>query len=491
MDPVRGSVQTLMSRRWLILSAVSVGTFMATLDGSIVNISLPSIQAAFGIDLSVVEWVSIAYLVVVGSVLLPFGRLGEVITFRRVYLVGFAVFTLASALCAAAPGAGALIAFRIVQGVGAGMLQAMGPAIVARTFGPGERGRALGLNAISVALGLTLGPVLGGVLTELATWRAVFLVNLPVGILAIAWAARVLPDERRSTGQTFDIPGAVLSGTALLTLLLALTQGESLGWTSPVIIALLVTATVTAATFLWQERRTAQPLIDLRLFRIRAFTAGNASVVIAFAGLFTATFLLPFLLERGAGYAPIEAGLLLTPIPVIGAIVAPFSGALSDRIGSRLPASVGIAVMAVGLLSLSQLEPGFSPLDLTWRLSLIGLGQGLFMSPNSSAVLGSVPPPRIGTASGTLAQMRIDGQALGIAASGAIVSARMSAHLAELTALGPAEGAARAMALGIRDAFVIAGLVCAIGIATSLVRGGRADAQEITTANAPGRPEPP
>jgi EmrB/QacA subfamily drug resistance transporter len=491
MDPVRGSVQTLMSRRWLILSAVSVGTFMATLDGSIVNISLPSIQAAFGIDLSVVEWVSIAYLVVVGSVLLPFGRLGEVITFRRVYLVGFAVFTLASALCAAAPAAGALIAFRIVQGVGAGMLQAMGPAIVARTFGPGERGRALGLNAISVALGLTLGPVLGGVLTELATWRAVFLVNLPVGILAIAWAARVLPDERRSTGQTFDIPGAVLSGTALLTLLLALTQGESLGWTSPVIIALLVTATVTAATFLWQERRTAQPLIDLRLFRIRAFTAGNASVVIAFAGLFTATFLLPFLLERGAGYAPIEAGLLLTPIPVIGAIVAPFSGALSDRIGSRLPASVGIAVMAVGLLSLSQLEPGFSPLDLTWRLSLIGLGQGLFMSPNSSAVLGSVPPPRIGTASGTLAQMRIDGQALGIAASGAIVSARMSAHLAELTALGPAEGAARAMALGIRDAFVIAGLVCAIGIATSLVRGGRADAQEITTANAPGRPEPP
>jgi EmrB/QacA subfamily drug resistance transporter len=479
-----------MSRRWLILSAVSVGTFMATLDGSIVNISLPSIQAAFGIDLSVVEWVSIAYLVVVGSVLLPFGRLGEVITFRRVYLVGFAVFTLASAMCAAAPGAGALIAFRIAQGVGAGMLQAMGPAIVARTFGPGERGRALGLNAISVALGLTLGPVLGGVLTELATWRAVFLVNLPVGILAIAWAARVLPDERRSTGQTFDIPGALLSGTALLTLLLALTQGESLGWTSPVITALLVTAAVTAAMFLWQERRTAQPLIDLGLFRIRAFTAGNASVVIAFAGLFTATFLLPFLLERGAGYAPIEAGLLLTPIPVIGAIVAPFSGALSDRIGSRLPASVGIAVMALGLLSLSLLEPGFSPLDLTWRLSLIGLGQGLFMSPNSSAVLGSVPPPRIGTASGTLAQMRIDGQALGIAASGAIVTARMSAHLAELTGLGPAEAAARAMALGIRDAFVIAGLVCAIGIATSLVRGGRADAQGSTTANDRGRPEP-
>ncbi len=467
-----------MDRRWLILSAVSVGTFMATLDGSIVNISLPSIQAAFGIDLTVVEWVSIAYLVVVGTVLLPFGRLGEVLTFRRVYLTGFAVFTISSVLCGAAPSPGTLIAFRVVQGIGAGMLQAMGPAIVARTFGPGERGRALGLNAISVSLGLTLGPVLGGILTELATWRAVFFVNLPIGILAIVWAARVLPDEQRQGGQTFDIPGAVLSGVALLTLLLALTQGESLGWTSPEIVVLISTFLVTAALFLWVERRAVQPMIDLGLFAIRGFSAGNASVVIAFAGLFTATFLLPFLLERGAGYQPIEAGLLLTPVPVIGALVAPFSGSLSDRIGSRLPASIGIAVMAVGLLSLSQLEPGFGPVDLVWRLGLIGLGQGLFMSPNSSAVLGSVPRPRIGTASGTLAQMRIDGQALGIAASGAIVAARVPAHLAQLSGLSPAEASARALALGIRDAFVVAGVVCAIGIATSLVRGKRAEADD-------------
>ncbi len=447
---------------------------MATLDGSIVNISLPSIQSDFGIDLAVVEWVSIAYLVVVGSVLLPFGRLGEVLTFRRVYLSGFVLFTLASVLCGAAPGPGALIGFRVIQGIGAGMLQAMGPAIVARTFGPGERGKALGLNAISVSLGLTLGPVLGGVLTEVATWRAVFFVNLPIGIFAILWAMRVLPHERRTGGQTFDIPGAFLSGTALLTLLLALTQGESLGWTSPQIVALLVTFVLAAGLFLRVERRALQPLIDLRLFTIRAFSAGNASVVIAFAGLFTATFLLPFLLENGAGYQPIEAGLLLTPVPIVGALVGPFSGSLSDRIGSRVPASIGIAVMAVGLFSLSQLERGFGPVDLIWRLALIGLGQGLFMSPNSSAVLGSVPRPRIGTASGTLAQMRIDGQALGIAASGAIVAARMPVHLAQLSGLSPAEASARALALGIGDAFVIAGIVCAIGIATSLVRGGRA-----------------
>ena len=184
---------------------------MATLDGSIVNIALPSIGQAFGIDLATVEWVVVAYLLVVGSLLLPFGRLGEVLSFRRVYLVGFAIFTVASVLCGASPGPGALIAARAVQGVGAAMIMAMGPAIIARTFGPGERGKALGLNAVSVAIGLSLGPTLGGLLTEVGTWRAIFFVNVPVGIFAIAWAARVLPAEAAGRRQSFDIPGAVLA----------------------------------------------------------------------------------------------------------------------------------------------------------------------------------------------------------------------------------------------------------------------------------------
>ena len=463
-----------MERRWRILSTVSVGTFMATLDGSIVNISLPRIQEAFGIDLATVELVVVAYLIVLGSVLLPFGRLGEVLTFKQVYLAGFALFTLASVLCGAAPSAGALVGFRVVQGVGAGMLSAMGPAIVARTFGPGERGRALGINAISVSLGLTLGPVLGGVLTELATWRAVFFVNLPVGIFAILWAMRTLPAEERSGGQRFDIPGALLSGGALFALLLALVEGQGWGWTSPIVLGLFLAFVVLLAAFLWVETHADQPMIDLGLFRNRAFSAGNASVVIAFIGLFTATFLLPFLLEDVAGMQPLEAGLLLTPIPLVTAVVAPFSGSLSDRIGSRLPASVGIAILALGLLSLVTLPAGFAPLDLVWRLALVGLGQGLFMSPNSSAVLGSVPRPRLGTASGTLAQMRIDGQALGIAISGAIVAARIPVYLASMSDATSAAAQDAALALGIRDAFIVAGLVCCAGIVTSAVRGPKA-----------------
>jgi EmrB/QacA subfamily drug resistance transporter len=270
----------------------------------------------------------------------------------------------------------------------------MGPAIIARTFGQGERGKALGLNAVSVAIGLSLGPALGGLLTEFGTWRAIFFVNVPVGIFAIAWAARILPVEPAGRRQSFDILGAALSACGLFALLLALNQAEPLGWTSPLVVGLLALALILGVAFVAVERRTAAPMMDLGLFRVRAFSAGLVAVIVAFAGLFTATFLLPFILQEGSGYTPLEAGLLITPIPIAAALVAPFSGALSDRIGQRAPASLGIAVLAAGLLSLATLPAGFAVGDLVWRLALIGAGQGLFLSPNSSAILGSVPRPR-------------------------------------------------------------------------------------------------
>jgi EmrB/QacA subfamily drug resistance transporter len=472
-----------MERKWLILTSVSLGSLMATLDGSIVNIALPAIQTDFRIDLTTVEWVVVAYLLVVGSLLLPFGRLGEVLTFKRVYLAGFAIFTLASVCCGAAPNAAGLVAFRAVQGIGAAMLMAMGPAIVARTFHDRERGRALGLNGLSVAIGLSLGPALGGILTQVATWRAIFLINAPIGLLAILWAARVLPAETRGKDESFDIKGAALSGVALFALLLALSDGQEWGWTSPAIVGLFIAFIVLGGAFLVAERSSIQPMIDLALFRIRPFSAGLASVVVAFAGLFTATFLLPFLLEQGRGFSPIEAGLLLTPVPITMALVAPLSGAASDRFGPRILASAGMAIMALGLLSLTQLPVDFALPDLVWRLVLLGVGQGMFMSPNSSAVLGSVPRPRIGTASGTLAQMRVNGQALGIALSGAIVATRLPVHLAELGGGAPTAAVrSAALAGAIHDAFVVAALVCCLGIVTSLVRGSSRSGHPTPTA---------
>jgi EmrB/QacA subfamily drug resistance transporter len=461
-----------MERKWLILTSVSLGSLMATLDGSIVNIALPAIQKEFGIDLTTVSWVVVAYLLAVGSLLLPVGRLGEVLTFKRVYIVGFAVFTLASICCGAAPDEMTLVGFRVVQAVGAAMIMAMGPAIVAHTFPPAERGRALGLNGISVSIGLSLGPALGGILTQVATWRAIFLINAPIGLLAIIWAARVLPDETPGKGQAFDLKGAVLSGVAVFALLLALSEGQAWGWTSPVVVGLFGSFVVLGTAFIFAERSSIQPMIDLALFRIRPFTAGLAAVVVSFAGLFTATFLLPFLLQQGRGFSPIEAGLLLTPVPISMALVAPFSGAASDRFGPRVLASGGLAIMALSLLSLTQLPLDFALPDLIWRLVLLGVGQGLFMSPNSSAVLGSVPRARVGTASGTLAQMRVNGQALGIALSGAIVATRLPIHLGAVGAGVTGAAAQRiAQAEAIHDAFLVAAIVCSLGIVASLVRG--------------------
>jgi EmrB/QacA subfamily drug resistance transporter len=461
-----------LERKWLILSSVSLGTFMATLDGSIVNISLPKIQDAFGIGISTVEWVSVGYLLVVGAFLLPFGRLGEILTFKRVYLAGFTLFTVASVLCGFAPSAGSLIAFRAIQGVGAAMLQAMGPAIVARTFGPGERGRALGLNGVSVAIGLSLGPALGGFLTEIGTWRAIFFVNAPVGILAVLWAQRVLPVERGAEHASFDLAGAALSSIGLLGLLLALSEGQGWGWTSPPVLVLLLVFAACAIGFVIVETSRAHPMLDLSLFRIPQFAVGNIRTVAAFVGLFTATFLLPFFLENGAGFSALDAGLLLTPVPITQAIVAPFSGALSDRIGQRVPATLGIAVLVAGLVTLTELPTTFAVGDLVWRLVLVGFGMGMFVSPNSSAVLGSVPRPRIGTASGTLAQMRIDGQALGIALSSAVVAIRLPVHAAELAQrLGPAATQADALILAIHDAFLVAAVVAAVGMVASLFAG--------------------
>ncbi len=460
--------------KWFVLSAVSIGTFMATLDGSIVNISLPKIQQAFSVNLSAVEWVVVAYLLVVGALLLPFGRVGDIIGYKWVYLTGFSVFASASALCGLSQSVWMLVGFRALQGIGASMLQAMGPAIVTRTFGARERGKALGLNSVSVSIGLSVGPTLGGILTEYGSWRWIFFVNVPVGLIAILWGWRVLTNERRDIDQQFDPLGAILASSGLFALLLGLIEGESWGWSSPVIIGLFVTSVVLMSGFVWTELHSAHPMLDLHLFKIRPFSAGNVSLLIAFAGLFVATFLLPFFLEQGQGFTPLRAGLLLTPVPLTTMLFAPFSGIVSDRIGPRLPATLGIGIMAIGLWTLTQLHQGSSDFALIWRLVIIGVGQGLFNSPNSSAILGSVPRLRLGIASGTLAQMRINGQVLGIAVGGAIIAARTAAYSAQLSGSVPAQAlATEAFVLALHDAFYVSAAVVGLGVITSLVRGKR------------------
>ena len=459
-------------RKWLVLSTVSVGTFMATLDGSIVNISLPTIAQAFGVGVSDIEWVVVSYLLTIGTLLLAFGRLGDLLGYKKVYIGGFVLFTVAGGLCGAAQNVGELTVLRIFQGLGGGMIQAMGPAIVTSAFPPYERGKALGFNAISVSVGLTLGPTLGGIIADGLSWRWIFFVNVPVGIFGILWAWRILSDVRREVSERFDFVGAILVGGALFTLLLALVKGEDWGWSSLSIIGLLSAFVLLGIAFVASESRLAQPLYDLRLFAIRPYTAGNVSLLVAFTSLFVAIFLMPFFLESGQGFSVLEAGLLLTPLPLATLVVAPFSGSLSDKIGPRLLATSGLVITAFGLLSLTQLQADSSPWNIVWRLIIIGLGQGLFNSPNNSSILGSVPKPWLGLASGTVAQMRVTGQVLGVAVGGAIFASGLSAHAQGLGGSVPQSLLQRdALILAVHDAFYVAAAICLIGILSSLLRG--------------------
>ena len=463
-------------RKWLVLSAVSVGAFISTLSGSIVNISLPTIADDLGVGISDVEWIVVAYLLTAGSLLLTFGRLGDILGYKKVYTGGFALFTAASVLCGLAQGAGELTALRVLQGIGFAMIQALTPAIITAVFPPSERGKALGLTAVSISLGLTVGPALGGILTQWATWRWIFFINVPVGLFGILWSWVVLPAGRRDEEQRFDFPGAVLAGAAMFCLLLALAEGEDWGWGSASTVGLLGAFVVLGAVFIATELGVRQPMYDLRLFAIRTFSAGNASLLAAFMALFVAIFLMPFFLQRGQGFSVLEAGLLLTPLSLTTLVIAPLSGSLSDRIGSRFLATSGLLVMGAALLSLTQLGARAGDWEIIWRLALVGFGLGLFTSPNNSSVLGSVPRARLGSASATVAQMRITGQVLGVAVGGAILASRIPDHTRELVKSLPLHLVRRdALILSIHDAFYVAAAMCVLGALASMIRSGRED----------------
>ncbi len=302
------------SRKWWVLVTVMVGTFMGPFDGSVVNIALPRLTEYFGVGVTTVEWVVVAYLLTVSTFLLTFGRLGDMIGLKKIYLTGFAVFVLGSGACALAWNVWALVGFRVLQALGAGMLFAVGPAIVTHAFPPTERGKALGFVGVSVAVGLALGPTLGGFLIGIYDWHLIFLVNLPVGLFALVLAWRVLSyDEPHD--QRFDPLGSVTSFVALFPLLLALSRGEAWGWGSPLVLGLFALSAAGAISFVVTELRVEQPVLDLGLFRIRLFSAATLSAMASYVVTSTVIFTIPFYLINIRGFPVQVAGLLLTPVP--------------------------------------------------------------------------------------------------------------------------------------------------------------------------------
>lgn len=456
--------------RWRVLAAVGVGTIMSPLDGSVVNIALPTITSFFHTTLGVSEWVAMAYLLAISSLLLSYGRLGDLYGHRNIYITGFVVFTVGSALCGLSPSIGALIAFRVVQSLGAGMMMAAGPAIITAAFPPFERGKALGINGMMVGVGLALGPVLGGILVRMLGWHSIFYINVPIGIIGTWWAMRILPQPGALQGtRKFDLVGAGTLFVTLFCLLLALSRGETWGWLSGTVLTLWAVGIAAFLSFLLAEVRVPDPMVDLSLFQLRLFSAANASALLNFMAQFSVTFLIPFYLQQTLGMPPNTAGMVMLAAPAVMLFLAPVSGSLSDRFGSRWLAPLGMAIIAVALLLLSNLTAASSAIDIIWRLALVGAGAGIFQSPNNSAIMGSVPPRRLGLASGMLATMRNIGMVLGIAISGAVFTTRYGQYLAGVN-VGQVS-VPEAYMLAVRDAFRVGALLALLGVITSLVRG--------------------
>ena len=457
-----------------MLFSVAFGALMAPLDSSIVNTVLPIIASEFKADVLVIEWVVLAYLLSLSSLLLIGGRLGDLFGDKFLYIVGFALFTLSSMLCGLADGVGSLVASRVLQAVGGAMMIAIGPAILTRSFPASQRGQALGIQASVVYIGLTVGPGLGGAIASALGWRWVFFINLPIGIIAIGVALSVLQTDRKKVpGGRFDFAGAVSFMLTLFTLVLALSRGVAWGWTSGLGLITGGLFLAGATLFLWIELQSPHPFFDIRLFRQRLFAAATVSAMLNYMATSTTAFLTPFFLIQGNHMAPAHAGSLLMAMPLVMATVAPMSGWLSDRIGSRIPTVVGMACLATGMFLMGQLGVGGTDQQIVLRLGLAGLGIGLFTSPNNSAIMGALPHTHQGLGSGIVATARTLGNVLGVAVSGSLFGVEVQTLV---VVLGQE---ALAVTGAYRHAVTIGAGIALAGAFTSLIRGGATNARTV------------
>lgn len=453
------------SRKWLVMIAIAMGIFLGTIDGSIVNAALPTLVGALETTFGTIQWVVLGYLLTLATLTLGIGRLGDMTGKRPIYTAGFGLFTIASTLCGLAPSVGFLIGFRVLQGVGAAMIFALGFAIITEAFPPTERGRALGIGGSIVSVGVAIGPALGGMIIDALSWHWIFLVNLPIGVVGTWTAWRFVPDVAPRGGQRFDFKGAGAFFVMLLSIMLSLTLAQEQGFTSPVVLTLLGVFAVGLVVFVSIERRVEQPMLDLGLFRDPLLTVNLVTGFLAFVAIAGLLVLLPFYLQDVLGYDVRTMGQLLAVIPIGLGIVAPISGAWSDRVGPRPVLVIGLIVMLGGYYGLTTLAVDTSAVRYLLLALPVGVGIGVFQSPNNSAVMGSVPHDRLGVASGMLTITRITGQITGIAVLGTLWSGRVAAR----AGIGdPAAAPPAAQIGGLTDTLTVVVAVIAVALALAV-----------------------
>ncbi len=419
-------------QKWLILVAVSIGSVMGQLDNTIVSVAIPNIAGAFHTNFEGIKWVSIGYMLANGSLMPIMGRIGDIFGLKRSYLFGFATFVTGSALCGLAWNEPSLVAFRIVQAVGASNMYPIALAIVNRTFPARQRGQALGLYSSAGMAAVVFGPVLGGVLVDNLGWRSIFYVNVPIGILAIFLVMLLVPVDRASKGGEFDFSGALVLAASMGCLLYAINESPDRGWGDPLVFGCLWLSGLLLFGFILIESSTREPLIPMALFKLRNYGTvlfTNSMMLAAETG---ATFLLPFFMGDVLGYGPTKRGLMMLPTAFGIMCMAPFGGKLADRFGPKVPAFVGIAIAGYGTWLFTPLNESSGIMDIVKPMFVSGLGVGLLMAPLTSAALAPVPDRLAGVASGILSLARNLGGPLGLSIMTVVDTHRMAFHTASM-----------------------------------------------------------
>jgi len=458
------------SRKWYVMVAVGVGILLGTIDLSIVNIALPTLDREFNASFSTVQWVALAYMLTLSTLTLTMGRLGDMIGKKQIYIAGMVVFTIGSMLCGISSSIYWLIGFRVFQAVGAAMNSALGTAVIIEAFPPEERGKAIGAGGAFVSFGIIAGPALGGLLIDLISWRWVFFVNIPIGIVGVILALRFVPNIKNEKGQRFDYWGAGAVFISQLALLLALTVGQRISFGNPIIIGLFLTGLVFFILFYLVELKFDHPMVDLKIFKNPLFGINLLNGFISFVSIGGVIILMPFYLENVLHYHPLQVGLILAVLPVAGGIVSPIAGVLSDRFGTRPIAALGLLIMVIGYFWLTTLDTQTTTLGYILKFIPIGLGMGIFQSPNNSAIMGAAPGKRLGLVSSLLPVTRTLGNSAGIAAIGAFWASRMAFYAGPYMTKNLAEVPGQAQVNALQETFLGVALLTTVSLILA-VRG--------------------
>jgi EmrB/QacA subfamily drug resistance transporter len=457
---MRNRLLTAENRKWWTLAAVGFGLFMIMLDNTVVNVALPTIQRELGARLSELEWVVSGYALTFAALMLTGGKLADLFGRRRVFVIGLAVFSGASLACALAPSAGFLIGARVVQGTGAAMMNPATLSIISATFPPRERGTAIGIWAGVSALALAIGPLVGGLLTEHVGWSAIFYINVPIGVVAIA-ASFLLIDESKdmTDGQRLDLPGLLASGVGLFAVTYGLIEANSYGWGSARILGAFALGAAALAAFVLFERHQRAPMLHLSLFRNGTFAGANLVLLLVALAVFGVFFFLSLYMQNILGYSPVKAGLAFLPMTGLIIAIAPLAGRISDRSGSRWLLTGGMALVAAQLFYFSGLGVNESFWSLVPGMLLGGAGMGAAMAPATAAALSGVPVDKAGVGAAVLNSSRQLGGSIGIALMGAIMAHEIGGH-----STPPAFVHGLSVALHVGAAIALAGALVALAL---------------------------